>query len=85
MCEIEGNYLTSASTAASGLRAIFSLAPTGFVPWCMVIAGEPGVVIRGKKGSGGVKVKKTGLALISGMVSMTNQLTPGDYLLEQRF
>ncbi|CAM8899266.1 unnamed protein product [Rhodiola kirilowii] len=35
--------------------------------WKTKEKGEPGVVIRGKKGSGEVKVKKTGLALISGM------------------
>ena len=33
----------------------------------MVIQGEPGAVIRGKKGSGGVTLKKTGQALVIGI------------------
>ncbi|XP_039143667.1 profilin-2 [Dioscorea cayenensis subsp. rotundata] len=47
-----------------------SLAPTGLFlggTKYMVIQGEPGAVIRGKKGSGGVTVKKTNLALIIGV------------------
>ncbi|KAL5558622.1 hypothetical protein UlMin_034833 [Ulmus minor] len=71
-----------------------SLAPTGLFlggTKYMVIQGEPGVVIRGKKGSGGVTVKKTGAALIIGIYE--EPLTPGqcnmiverlgDYLIEQ--
>ncbi|KAK3016459.1 hypothetical protein RJ639_007708, partial [Escallonia herrerae] len=46
------------------------LAPTGLhiggVKY-MVIQGEPGAVIRGKKGSGGITVKKTGQALVFGI------------------
>ncbi|KAK3213028.1 hypothetical protein Dsin_017734 [Dipteronia sinensis] len=71
-----------------------SLAPTGLflggVKY-MVIQGESGAVIRGKKGSGGVTVKKTNLALIIGIYD--EPLTPGqcnmiveklgDYLIEQ--
>ncbi|KAL5783349.1 hypothetical protein ACOSP7_008378 [Xanthoceras sorbifolium] len=71
-----------------------SLAPTGLhlggIKY-MVIQGEPGAVIRGKKGSGGVTVKKTNLALIIGIYN--EPLTPGqcnmiveklgDYLIEQ--
>uniref|UniRef100_A0A7N1A548 Profilin n=1 Tax=Kalanchoe fedtschenkoi TaxID=63787 RepID=A0A7N1A548_KALFE len=72
------------------------LAPTGLFlggTKYMVIQGEPGAVIRGKKGSGGVTVKKTGLALIIGIYD--EPMTPGqcnmiverlgDYLLEQGF
>ncbi|XP_009389901.1 profilin-like isoform X2 [Musa acuminata AAA Group] len=47
-----------------------SLAPTGLYlggTKYMVIQGEPGAVIRGKKGTGGVTVKKTNLALIIGI------------------
>ncbi|XP_031106413.1 profilin-3-like [Ipomoea triloba] len=33
----------------------------------MVIQGEPGAVIRGKKGPGGLTIKKTGQALIIGV------------------
>nr|TKR78397.1 profilin 2 family protein [Populus alba] len=47
-----------------------SLAPTGLFlggTKYMVIQGEPGAVIRGKKGSGGVTVKKTNQALIIGV------------------
>ncbi|CAM0954490.1 unnamed protein product [Alopecurus aequalis] len=70
------------------------LAPTGmFVAGAkyMVIAGEPGAVIRGKKGAGGITVKKTGQALVVGIYD--EPMTPGqcnmvverlgDYLVEQ--
>ncbi|WRX33317.1 Profilin - like 3 [Theobroma cacao] len=55
-----------------------SLAPTGlFIGGVkyMVIQGESGAVIRGKKGSGGVTVKKTNQALIIGIYD--EPLTPG--------
>ncbi|KAI5556593.1 hypothetical protein POPTR_018G057600v4 [Populus trichocarpa] len=71
-----------------------SLAPTGLFlggTKYMVIQGEPGAVIRGKKGSGGVTVKKTNQALIIGVYD--EPLTPGqcnmiverlgDYLIDQ--
>ncbi|KAF9681073.1 hypothetical protein SADUNF_Sadunf06G0187600 [Salix dunnii] len=71
-----------------------SLAPTGLFLGgikYMVIQGEPGAVIRGKKGSGGVTIKKTSQALIIGVYD--EPLTPGqcnmiverlgDYLYEQ--
>ncbi|KAL5728970.1 Glutamate 5-kinase [Ranunculus cassubicifolius] len=71
-----------------------SLAPTGLFlggAKYMVIQGEPGAVIRGKKGSGGVCVKKTNQAMIIGVYD--EPLTPGqcnmiverlgDYLIEQ--
>ena len=71
-----------------------SLAPTGLYlggTKYMVIQGEPGAVIRGKKGPGGVTVKKTGAALIIGIYD--EPMTPGqcnmvverlgDYLIEQ--
>ncbi|TVU35168.1 hypothetical protein EJB05_17045 [Eragrostis curvula] len=70
------------------------LAPTGLFlgpTKYMVIQGEPGAVIRGKKGSGGVTVKKTGQALVIGIYD--EPMTPGqcnmvverlgDYLVEQ--
>ncbi|TQE02351.1 hypothetical protein C1H46_011990 [Malus baccata] len=57
----------------------------------MVIQGEPGVVIRGKKGPGGVTVKKSTMALLIGIYD--EPMTPGqcnmvverlgDYLVEQ--
>ncbi|KAK1286701.1 hypothetical protein QJS10_CPB20g00580 [Acorus calamus] len=57
----------------------------------MVIQGEPGAVIRGKLGSGGVTVKKTGQALVIGIYD--DPMTPsqcniivermGDYLIDQ--
>ncbi|CAL9156524.1 profilin-like [Musa acuminata AAA Group] len=73
-----------------------SLAPTGLFlggTKYMVIQGEPGVVIRGKKGSGGITVKKTNLALIIGVYDepMTggqcNMVVErlGDYLWDQGF
>ncbi|KAJ6361558.1 hypothetical protein OIU78_002063 [Salix suchowensis] len=55
-----------------------SLAPTGLFlggTKYMVIQGEPGAVIRGKKGSGGVTIKKTSQALIIGVYD--EPLTPG--------
>jgi len=70
------------------------LAPTGLFlgpTKYMVIQGEPGAVIRGKKGSGGITVKKTGQALVIGIYD--EPMTPGqcnmvverlgDYLVEQ--
>ncbi|BBG95291.1 profilin 3 [Prunus dulcis] len=71
-----------------------TLAPTGLFlggTKYMVIQGEAGAVIRGKKGSGGITVKKTNQALIIGIYD--EPLTPGqcnmiverlgDYLIEQ--
>ncbi|KAI4316076.1 hypothetical protein L6164_024093 [Bauhinia variegata] len=71
-----------------------TLAPTGLHlggTKYMVIQGEPGAVIRGKKGSGGITIKKTNMALIIGIYE--EPLTPGqcnmiverlgDYLIEQ--
>ncbi|RZC50101.1 hypothetical protein C5167_019912 [Papaver somniferum] len=70
------------------------LAPTGLFlggTKYMVIQGEPGAVIRGKKGAGGITVKKTTQALIVGVYD--EPMTPGqcnmvverlgDYLIEQ--
>ncbi|KAG9139938.1 hypothetical protein Leryth_026942 [Lithospermum erythrorhizon] len=71
-----------------------TLAPTGLhlggVKY-MVIQGDSGAVIRGKKGAGGVTVKKTGQALVFGIYD--EPVTPGqcnlvverlgDYLIEQ--
>lgn len=73
-----------------------SLAPTGLFlggTKYMVIQGEPGAVIRGKKGTGGVTIKKTNLALIIGIYDepMTggqcNMVVErlGDYLYDQGF
>lgn len=57
----------------------------------MVIQGEAGAVIRAKKGSGGITIKKTGQALVVGLYE--EPVTPGqcnmvverlgDYLIEQ--
>ncbi|GMI73055.1 profilin 5 [Hibiscus trionum] len=71
-----------------------SLAPTGLHlagAKYMVIQGEPGAVVRGKKGAGGVTVKKTGMALVFGIYE--EPVTPGqcnmvverlgDYLVDQ--
>ncbi|KAI3782831.1 hypothetical protein L2E82_12888 [Cichorium intybus] len=73
-----------------------SLAPTGLYlggTKYMVIQGEAGAVIRGKKGSGGVTIKKTGLALIIGIYEepmapgQCNMIVEklGDYLIDQGF
>ncbi|CAN4115629.1 unnamed protein product [Withania somnifera] len=72
------------------------LAPTGLFlagTKYMVIQGEPGAVIRGKKGSGGITIKKTGQALIFGIYE--EPVTPGqcnmviekngDYLVDQGY
>nr|W8P570.1 RecName: Full=Profilin Sal k 4.0301; AltName: Full=Allergen Sal k 4.03; AltName: Allergen=Sal k 4.0301 [Kali turgidum]AHL24658.1 Sal k 4.03 allergen [Kali turgidum] len=71
-----------------------TLAPTGLHlggTKYMVIQSEAGQVIRGKKGPGGICVKKTGQALIFGIYD--EPVTPGqcnmiverlgDYLIEQ--
>ncbi|KAK3436366.1 profilin-1 [Eucalyptus grandis] len=71
-----------------------TLAPTGLFLGgmkYMVIQGEPGAVIRGKKGPGGVTVKKTSQALIIGIydepmnAGQCNVIVErlGDYLLDQ--
>ncbi|CAN6456808.1 unnamed protein product [Victoria cruziana] len=71
-----------------------SLAPTGLYLGStkyMVIQGEPGAVIRGKKGSGGATVKKTNQALIIGIydepmnAGQCNMIVErlGDYLIDQ--
>ncbi|KAH7659771.1 Profilin protein, partial [Dioscorea alata] len=71
-----------------------SLAPTGLHlagTKYMVIQGEAGAVIRGKKGSGGVTVKKTNQALIFGIYDepmapgQCNMVVErmGDYLIDQ--
>ncbi|KMT03224.1 hypothetical protein BVRB_8g197720 [Beta vulgaris subsp. vulgaris] len=71
-----------------------TLAPTGLFlggAKYMVIAGEPGAVIRGKKGPGGVCIKKTGQALVFGIYDepvapgQCNMVVErlGDYLVEQ--
>ncbi|KAI3471478.1 hypothetical protein Pfo_031286 [Paulownia fortunei] len=70
------------------------LAPTGLHlggAKYMVIQGEPHAVIRGKKGSGGITIKKTGQALVFGLYE--DPVTPGqcnmvverlaDYLIDQ--
>ncbi|XWS26368.1 hypothetical protein CRYUN_Cryun26dG0026400 [Craigia yunnanensis] len=71
-----------------------SLAPTGLfldgVKY-MVIQGEPGAVIRGKKGTVGATVKKTNQALIIGIYNklltagQCNMIVErlGDYLIDQ--
>ncbi|TMW87118.1 hypothetical protein EJD97_020390 [Solanum chilense] len=72
------------------------LAPTGlFLSGAkyMVIQGEPGAVIRGKKGAGGITIKKTVQALIFGIYE--EPVTPGqcnmvvekigDYLIDQGY
>ncbi|XP_059274968.1 profilin [Lycium barbarum] len=71
-----------------------TLAPTGLYlggTKYMVIQGEAGAVIRGKKGPGGITIKKTNQALIIGIYD--EPMTPGqcnmiverlgDYLVEQ--
>ncbi|XP_077210582.1 profilin-1 [Tasmannia lanceolata] len=71
-----------------------SLAPTGLFLGStkyMVIQGEAGAVIRGKKGSGGITIKKTNQAMVIGIYE--EPLTPGqcnmiverlgDYLIDQ--
>ncbi|PIA64580.1 hypothetical protein AQUCO_00100215v1 [Aquilegia coerulea] len=107
MCEIDGQHLTAAAiighdgsiwAQSASFPQDFDepgfLAPTGLhlggVKY-MVIQGEPNAVIRGKKGSGGITIKKTTQALIFGMYD--EPLTPGqcnmiverlgDYLIDQ--
>uniref|UniRef100_J3KX69 Profilin n=2 Tax=Oryza brachyantha TaxID=4533 RepID=J3KX69_ORYBR len=64
-----------------------SLAPTGLHlggTKYMVIQGEPGVVIRGKKGTGGVTAKKTNLSIIIRIYE--EPMTPGQCnMVEQGF
>lgn len=80
------NAFTDSSTLAQ--RGLF-LGGTKY----LVIQGEQGVVIRGKKGAGGVTIKKTNLALVVGIYD--EPITPGecntvveklgDYLIEQGY
>ncbi|KAL0410583.1 UNVERIFIED_CONTAM: Profilin-3 [Sesamum latifolium] len=82
----------------SGIQTDFNepghLAPTGLHiagNKYMVIQGEPNAVIRGKKGSGGITIKKTGQAMVFGLYE--EPVTPGqcnmvverlaDYLIDQ--
>ncbi|KAK9683829.1 hypothetical protein RND81_10G167500 [Saponaria officinalis] len=73
-----------------------TLAPTGLHlggAKYMVIQGEPGAVIRGKKGTGGVCVRKTNMCLLFGIYEQP--MTPGqcnmvveklgDYLFDQGY
>nr|CAB3475924.1 unnamed protein product [Digitaria exilis] len=71
-----------------------SLAPTGLYlggSKYMVIQGEPGTIIRGKKGPGGVTIKKTNQAIIIGIYEEPMTLVQcniiverhGDYLIDQ--
>ncbi|KAI3802878.1 hypothetical protein L1987_31023 [Smallanthus sonchifolius] len=71
-----------------------TLAPTGlFLAGAkyMVIQGEPGAVIRGKKGAGGICIKKTGQAMVFGIYDepvapgQCNMVVErlGDYLVDQ--
>lgn len=78
------NAFTDSSTLAQ--RGLFIGGAKYFV-----IQGEQGIVIRGKKGSGGVTVKKTALALVIGiydepvMPPECNTIVErlGDYLIDQ--
>ncbi|CAJ1937078.1 unnamed protein product [Sphenostylis stenocarpa] len=93
-----GGFPQCKAEEISGIMTDFnepgSLAPTGLYlggTKYMVIQGEPGSVIRGKKGPGGATVKKTNQALIIGIYD--EPMTPGqcnmvverlgDYLIEQ--
>ncbi|PQP92883.1 profilin [Prunus yedoensis var. nudiflora] len=98
MCDIEGQHLTAAAIVGhdGSVWAQSSSFPK-FKPeeiaaiMISMSQGEGGAVIRGKKGSGGVTVKKTGQAMIFGMYE--EPLTPGqcnmiverlgDYLIDQ--
>eukprot|EP00252_Welwitschia_mirabilis_P020157 TRINITY_DN4878_c0_g1_i1.p1 TRINITY_DN4878_c0_g1~~TRINITY_DN4878_c0_g1_i1.p1 ORF type:complete len:133 (-),score=9.87 TRINITY_DN4878_c0_g1_i1:265-663(-) len=73
-----------------------SLAPTGLFlggTKYMVIQGEPGAVIRGKKGTGGVTIKKTTSTIVIGIyeepvtASDCNMVVErlGDYLIDQGY
>lgn len=80
---ITGSFDDNSALAQSGLR----MAGEKY----MVIAGEPGEVVRGKKGSGGITVKKTATAMVVGIyeegvtAGECNVVVEnlGDYLKEQ--
>ncbi|XP_039071737.1 profilin-1-like [Hibiscus syriacus] len=70
--------LEEISAIINDFAELGSLAPTALYlggTKSMVIQGEPGAVIRGKKGPGGVTVKKTNQALIIG--TYDEPMTPG--------
>ncbi|AQL02053.1 Profilin homolog5 [Zea mays] len=93
LCDIEGQHLSAAAIVGhdGSVWAQSENFPEGTK--YMVIQGEPGVVIRGKKGTGGITIKKTGMSLIIGIYD--EPMTPGqcnmvverlgDYLIEQGF
>ncbi|XP_076923878.1 profilin-1-like [Bidens hawaiensis] len=71
-----------------------TLAPTGLFlagQKYMVLQGEAGVVVRGKKGAGGICIKKTGQAIVFGLYEepvapgQCNMVVErlGDYLVDQ--
>ncbi|ESW22587.1 hypothetical protein PHAVU_005G165300 [Phaseolus vulgaris] len=107
MCDFDGHTLAAAaiighdgtvwaqsSTFPEALYEPGRLAPTGLLlgdTKYMVIQGEPGAVIRGKKGGGGITVKKSKKGLVIGIYEeplppgQCNMIveTLGDYLIEQ--
>ncbi|MQL78743.1 hypothetical protein Taro_011177 [Colocasia esculenta] len=95
---LSANFPQLKPEEVSGIMSDFAepghLAPTGLFlggTKYMVIQGEPGAVIRGKKGSGGVTLKKTGQALVIGIYDepvapgQCNMVVErlGDYLIDQ--
>ncbi|KAE8714127.1 Profilin-2 [Hibiscus syriacus] len=93
MCDIDGTGQHLSAAAIVGHDGSIWAQSSNF-PKCQakeITDGEPGAVIRGKKGSGGVTIKKTAQALVFGIYE--EPVTPGqcnlvverlgDYLAEQ--
>ncbi|KAK6126875.1 hypothetical protein DH2020_039381 [Rehmannia glutinosa] len=96
MADIDGCHLTAAAIVGHD-GSVWAQSSNFLSMWVDLVLTvvrsicEPGAVIRGKKGSGGVTIKKTTLALIIGIYDepmapgQCNMVVEkiGDYLIEQ--
>ncbi|KAK9832015.1 hypothetical protein WJX84_004144 [Apatococcus fuscideae] len=84
--DITGEQVSNIMSAFSGPNFDATLAQKGLFLGgnkYLVVAGDPGEVIRGKKGSGGATVKKTSSALVIGLYSDAHQAGDANVVVEQ--